>query len=191
MRYLGCILILLVGTTLANPRGPRDACTDVQDEYESCLHSAHEEHSKVIAAGDDGKPDFYSRKSCNYIEVTIEACGHLLIGECYSEEQVQLHKDTNFAAIIGNLEENEEWDSEMCPSVKEYKDRMAAGEGGEEAEATEVENGDEAEEAEAEDEEEDATAGDDDSDEDDGNSAVSTAISLPLIILVGASRLFQ
>ena len=34
--------------------------------------SAYEEYKEAFAAGDDGRPDWLARKSCNYMTKTIE-----------------------------------------------------------------------------------------------------------------------
>jgi len=80
-----------------------------------------------MEAGDDGAPNFYSRKSCNYVRDTVVTCVDLLVGDCYSEDEVDTMRASRFDDVIAHLERAEEWDSDLCPSVKEYKEGAAAG----------------------------------------------------------------
>jgi len=53
-----------------------DECDKVKADYELCNNKAYEDYKKAYAAGDDGRPDWMARKSCNYVTATIErSCG--------------------------------------------------------------------------------------------------------------------
>ena len=42
-----------------------------------------------------------------------------MIGDCFTEEEVNEMKDGQFEGILGQLEMSiEEWDSDKCPAVK-------------------------------------------------------------------------
>jgi len=128
--------LLLIGAVYANPRLRRDSCEEARDNYQECVTGSHSAHSQALGIGDDGKPDFYSRKSCNYVEAVMN-CGDLLIGDCFSSDQVSEMKNSQLQAIVSQLEQAEEWDSQKCPKVKEWKDSISDdGDDGETEDAT-------------------------------------------------------
>lgn len=160
-----CVLAILHGA-ISIPRQKRDDCQQKQDNYQACVASAHAEHGHALAQQDDGKPHFYSRKSCNYIEKAVKGCGDLLVGDCFSAEWVQDMKNNQFKAIVEQLEKAEEWDSDKCPSVKEWKDGLAEGEADDNNDGADGEAaGDAEEKTEGED-----TDGDNDGDNADGDN---------------------
>jgi len=128
MRLSAALLVVCccLGITLANPRARRSACDETSAKYDACVASAQAEHAAKLAEGDDGRDDFYSRKSCNFIEKAVGECGDLLIGDCYTAEAVLEMKDNQFKSIVASLEQIEEWDSSKCDSIKEWMDRMEA-----------------------------------------------------------------
>merc|ERR1711864_69999 len=78
-------------------------------------------------AGEDGKPDFRARKSCNYLTDAVEDCGNKLIGDCNTEEQVNKMKDNQIRSVLLNLQSSvQAWDSSKCPTVQAHIDRMKA-----------------------------------------------------------------
>jgi len=115
-------VLLLACSVLANPRVTRSACDETQASYDECIANAHANHRDALGQGDDGKPDFYSRKSCNYIQSAVMECGELLIGDCYDADAVREMRDGQFNTIVASLEQSEEWDSNKCPSVKKWLD---------------------------------------------------------------------
>merc|ERR1711942_263877 len=134
-----CLLALLVLSTLttnssANTlRVERDACDDKTEELEACRLGAYEEYKEAFAAGDDGRPDWLARKSCNYMTKTIEECSEGMVGECMTEEEVNEMKDHQLQGILGQLSATiNEWDSQKCPAMKAHLDRTNAAEDEEE-----------------------------------------------------------
>merc|ERR1711942_393618 len=130
-----CLLALLVLSTLttnssANTlRVERDACDDKNEELEACRLGAYEEYKEAFAAGDDGRPDWLARKSCNYITKTIEECSEGMVGECMTEEEVNEMKDHQLKGILEQLSATiNEWDSQKCPAMKAHLDRTNAAE---------------------------------------------------------------
>merc|ERR1719481_1180630 len=78
-----------------------------------------------MTAGDDGRPDWFARKNCNYLTATIEDCYGKLIGDCATEEDVNDMRDQAIPGVLGQLSESmEEWDSEKCPVVKNHLERV-------------------------------------------------------------------
>merc|ERR1711942_12639 len=130
-----CLLALLVLSTLttnssANTlRVERDACDDKTEELEACRLGAYEEYKEAFAAGDDGRPDWLARKSCNYMTKTIEECSEGMVGECMTEEEVNEMKDHELKGILEQLSATiNEWDSQKCPAMKAHLDRTNAAE---------------------------------------------------------------
>merc|ERR1711892_1509105 len=147
-------------------RVERDACEAVHAEFDTCNANAYEEYKEKFTAGDDGRPDWMARKSCNYMTASVEDCGNAMIGDCFTEEEVNEMKDGQFEGILGQLEMSiEEWDSDKCPAVKAYADRVSEDTEEEETEeeAVEVESG--VQEEEPEDERADDGAEDTDGEE--------------------------
>merc|ERR1712212_1191172 len=125
-----CLLALLVLSTIFNNssantlRAERDACEEIRDEVQNCQTGAYQEYRTAITAGEDGRPDWMARKSCNYITATIEECTNQLVGDCASEEEVNDMKDGQLEGLLEQLSDTiEEWDSEKCPAIKAYMDR--------------------------------------------------------------------
>merc|ERR1712212_1316699 len=125
-----CLLALFVLSTFFNNssantlRAERDACEEIRDEVQNCQTGAYEDYKTAISAGEDGRPDWMARKSCNYITATIEECTNQLVGDCASEEEVNDMKDGQLEGLLEQLSDTiEEWDSEKCPAIKAYMDR--------------------------------------------------------------------
>merc|ERR1712013_484954 len=125
-----CLLALLVLSTLTTNssanilRVERDACDDKNEELEACRLGADEEYKEAFAAGDDGRPDWLARKSCNYMTKTIEECSEGMVGECMTEEEVNEMKDHQLKGILEQLSATiNEWDSQKCPAMKAHLDR--------------------------------------------------------------------
>merc|ERR1711874_897234 len=121
-----CLLALVVFSALTDTsegstiRVERDACDDLIEAFQVCTTKAYTDYTEAIAAGDDGRPDWFARKSCNYVTAAVEDCGNTLIGECMTEEQVNTEKDRQIVSVLEGLSSNEEWDSEKCPTVKAH-----------------------------------------------------------------------
>jgi len=124
-----CLLALVVfsafsdtseGSTL---RVERDTCDELHEASQKCTEKAYKDFGEAIAAGDDGRPDWYARKACNYVTAAVEECVNTLIGECLTEEEVNTQKDRQIVSVLKGLSSNEEWDSEKCPPVKAHLER--------------------------------------------------------------------
>jgi len=122
------LLLLAEGST----RGRRetDACKKVHDEFVKCTEKAYADYQTDFTKGDDGKPDWVARKSCNYMTAAVEDCGNKLIGECKTEEEVTARKDEQLKAVLVQLKTSiAEWDSDKCPAIKAHVERMKAEDG--------------------------------------------------------------
>merc|ERR1711942_409924 len=166
-----CLLALLVlsafttNSSANTLRVERDACDDKNEELEACRLGAYEEYKEAFAAGDDGRPDWLARKSCNYMTKTIEECSEGMVGECMTEEEVNEMKDHQLEGILEQLSETiNEWDSQKCPAMKAHLDRTNAAEDEEET-PEEVDSA--AQEKEEEKEEDKNEEGEEDEDEEE------------------------
>jgi len=103
-------------------------CRAVTKKYNDCNANAHNTYRRAIAAGPDGRDDFKARKSCNYLQESIEECGNLLLeGNCKTEEEITEMKDKNIRIVMKQLQTTVyHWDSEKCPAIKAHIDRMKA-----------------------------------------------------------------
>merc|ERR1712013_57485 len=211
-----CLLALLVLSTLTTNssanilRVERDACDDENETWEACRLGAYEEYKEAFAAGDDGRPDWLARKSCNYMTKTIEECSEGMVGECMTEEEVNEMKDHQLKGILEQLSATiNEWDSQKCPAMKAHLDRTnpaedeeetpeevdsAAQEKEEEKEEDEKEDGEEDEEEEegTNDEGGDKDNGDESSEgPESGSEAAAASLSLVLILYKICSALME
>merc|ERR1719466_61972 len=85
---------------------------------------AYDDYKTAFESGDDGRPDWMARKSCNYMTSAVEDCGNKLIGDCNTEDDVTAMKDEQLKSILEQLQQSvDEWDSDKCPAVKAHIDR--------------------------------------------------------------------
>jgi len=110
-----------------SPRLKRDACEKATLDYNKCTRKAFADYQTAYAAGEDGRPDWYARKSCNYLTAGVVDCADLLIGPCNTKEDVTAMKDQQIKSILPQLKTSiSEWDSDKCPAVKAHVDRLKA-----------------------------------------------------------------
>merc|ERR1712098_8463 len=103
----------------------RDVCDQLEDEVHACTMNAFNDYKSDMLAGDDGRPDWFARKACNYLIATIEVCYGKLIGDCNTEEEINELRDQALPGVLEQLSDSiEEWDSEKCPVVKNHLDRV-------------------------------------------------------------------
>merc|ERR1719348_2428152 len=88
-----------------------DTCEDVVKSHAECIKSAYDDYNAAFEKGDDGRPDWMARKSCNYLTSSVEDCGNKLLGgECYSEDDVNEMKDQQLNNVLKQLQTSiEEW----------------------------------------------------------------------------------
>merc|ERR1719394_2193613 len=111
-------------------------CERVRAEFDQCAKKAYEDYKKAFQAGDDGRPDWMARKSCNYMTAAVEGCGDKLVGECNTCEEVTAMKDEQLKKVLQNVKSSvKEWDTNKCPATKAHMERMKALENGETIEA--------------------------------------------------------
>jgi len=87
--------------------------------------SAYGVYQSAMIARPDDRPDWRARKTCNYITTAIEDCANKMIGECYTEEEVDVIKDQEIPQMMQQLSTSvKEWNSELCPVIEDHLDRM-------------------------------------------------------------------
>jgi len=106
-------------------RVARDACEELFKEFDDCAAKAYEEYKVAFQNGDDGRPDWMARKSCNYMTAAVEVCGNMLMKDgCNTQEEVDEMKDHQMEGILHQLQQSvEEWDTDKCPVVKAHVER--------------------------------------------------------------------
>merc|ERR1712142_179353 len=118
-------VVLIANCTGSSLRIQRDACDQLQEEVTTCTMNSYKEYQNDFLAGEDGRPDWFARKACNYLTASIEDCYGKLIGDCATEEDVNDMRDQAIPGVLGQLSESmEEWDSEKCPVVKNHLERV-------------------------------------------------------------------
>merc|ERR1712042_276288 len=119
------VVVLIANCSGSTLRIKRDACDQLQEEVTTCTMNAYKEYQNDFLAGEDGRPDWFARKACNYLTASIEDCYGKLIGDCATEEDVNDMRDQAIPGVLGQLSESmEEWDSEKCPVVKNHLERV-------------------------------------------------------------------
>jgi len=117
--------ILLISTVTESARIERDACDEIRKEFDACSRQAYTDYQMAFQKGDDGRPDWMARKSCNYMTAAVEDCGNQLIGECNTAEEVTTMKDHQLKGILAQLQTTvAQWDSSKCPAIKAHIDRI-------------------------------------------------------------------
>merc|ERR1719516_499160 len=71
-----------------------ERCNEVRSQFNECARRAHQTYVDAMTKGDDGRPSYRARKTCNYLVDSIETCGNkLLEDDCNTEEAVTNMKD--------------------------------------------------------------------------------------------------
>merc|ERR1719249_255639 len=98
----------------------------VKADHKECTAKAYEDYKTVFAQGEDGRPHWVARKTCNYLTDAIDVCGNgLLEGGCMDEEKLAKHKDEQIGKSLERVKSSVDyWDSSKCPPVRTYMQRM-------------------------------------------------------------------
>jgi len=95
------------------------------DNFNQCTDRAYQNYKEAFQGGDDGRPDWMARKSCNYLTEAVEDCSASLVGDCYDEDEVIVMKDKQLKNVMLVMEQSvEEWDTQKCPAIKAHIDRV-------------------------------------------------------------------
>jgi len=120
-------------------RYKRDACQTTMDNFNQCTDRAYQNYKEAFQGGDDGRPDWMARKSCNYLTEAVEDCSASLVGDCYDEDEVIVMKDKQLKNVMLVMEQSvEEWDTQKCPAIKAHIDRVRGIDNGETDEENKV-----------------------------------------------------
>jgi len=125
-RLVHLILVSLALHSEMSEAGPISTDKKIcENEIYKCNLNAYKDYRKAVDAGDDGRPDWKARKTCNYVTAAIEDCSAFLY-DCYSVDEVETLKNEQFKNILNSLERIgiTDWDSNKCPSVKAYLDKL-------------------------------------------------------------------
>merc|ERR1719348_301986 len=125
MRVL-TILLVTVGLIAGVIGDGGEGCTEKKTEFENCKKQAYDTFKEAITRGNDKRPDWMARKSCNYITDSIYKCGNILVG-CQTQEEVDQEKDKQLKDSLAQVKEQlNTWDSTKCPAVKAHEERVKA-----------------------------------------------------------------
>jgi len=109
------------------------------DNFNQCTDRAYQNYKEAFQGGDDGRPDWMARKSCNYLTEAVEDCSASLVGDCYDEDEVIVMKDKQLKNVMLVMEQSvEEWDTQKCPAIKAHIDRVRGIDNGETDEENKV-----------------------------------------------------
>merc|ERR1719356_1861897 len=134
MRSILPLLVFLLSFDAS--KAADENCEKVRAEFDECAQKAYEDYKTAFQAGDDGRPDWMARKSCNYMTAAVEECGDKLVGECNTCEEVTAMKDEQLKKVLQNVKSSvKEWDTNKCPATKAHMERVKALEKGETIEA--------------------------------------------------------
>merc|ERR1719187_1050271 len=122
MRVL-IILSVIVGL-IAGVIG--DGEENCNKKHEECKSQAYATFKEAIIRGNDKRPDWMARKSCNYITDSIDKCGNMLVG-CQTQAEVDQEKDKQLKDSLAQVEKHvSNWDSTKCPAIKAHEERVKA-----------------------------------------------------------------
>jgi len=114
----GLVLVLAVlSFVVEGARVRRDDCAEVMVQFDQCTNQAYTNYQTEYKKGDDNKPDWFARKSCNYLTEAVDTCGNKLLA-CKPEADVNIQKNRQLNNILTQLEDQvTTWDSTKCPVV--------------------------------------------------------------------------
>merc|ERR1711872_124844 len=125
MRVL-IILLVTVGLIAGVIGDGGEECKKKKADFEACKKQAYATFQEAIARGNDKRPDWMARKSCNYITDSIDKCGNILVG-CQTQAEVDQEKDKQLKDSLAQVKEHvPAWDSTKCPAVKAHEERVKA-----------------------------------------------------------------
>merc|ERR1711872_23355 len=125
MRVL-TILLMTVGLIAGVIGDGGEDCKKKTTEFEACRTQAYATFQEAIKRGNDKRPDWLARKSCNYLTDIVDKCGNILVG-CQTQAEVDQEKDEQLKDSLAHVEKNvPNWDSTKCPATKAHEERVKA-----------------------------------------------------------------
>jgi len=124
--YLLLLAVIFTAPSSGSTSLTDESCEQKEEEMQSCSDEAYDKYLKALEAGDDGRPDWLARTSCRYLTSALGDCFEKLRG-CRTEEENNEARDEQMPKMLEHLYQYvAEWDSEKCPIVKDYFQRMSA-----------------------------------------------------------------
>eukprot|EP00091_Calanus_sinicus_P001667 TRINITY_DN11694_c0_g1_i1.p1 TRINITY_DN11694_c0_g1~~TRINITY_DN11694_c0_g1_i1.p1 ORF type:complete len:106 (-),score=23.12 TRINITY_DN11694_c0_g1_i1:142-459(-) len=68
------------------------------------------------------KPDYYARKTCNYLTSVLQDCF-----SCLSPAKIAIQRDILVKQLLAKTEDIPAFDNDKCPIIKEYLVRNSGG----------------------------------------------------------------
>merc|ERR1711936_354886 len=129
MGIMRCFIVICLGLVLAvdgSARMKRDECEHLQADNDKCMNEAYEAY-RVAMGKQDGREHFMARKSCNYMTAVLDTCMDKMVGNCFTQEQVDEQKYPKIVDLMDKLKQTvTEWDPEKCPPFKRYLEQKKA-----------------------------------------------------------------
>eukprot|EP00092_Neocalanus_flemingeri_P002518 GFUD01002694.1.p1 GENE.GFUD01002694.1~~GFUD01002694.1.p1 ORF type:complete len:196 (-),score=52.99 GFUD01002694.1:156-743(-) len=72
------------------------------------------------------KPNYYARKTCNYLTTAFQDCFNIM-GKCLPEEKLTNQKDLLIKEAVKNTVEYPGFQTDKCPITKDYMERHPDG----------------------------------------------------------------
>merc|ERR1712098_535041 len=120
------ILLVTVGLIAGVIGDGEEECMKKSAEAEACRTQAYATFKEAIKRGNDKRPDWMARKSCNYLTDIIDKCGNILVG-CKTQAEVDQEKDEQLKDSLAQVKENvPNWESTKCPATKAHEERVKA-----------------------------------------------------------------
>merc|ERR1712042_145491 len=113
------VVVLIANCSGSSLRIERDACDQLQEEVTTCTMNAYKEYQNDFLAGEDGRPDWFARKNCNYLTASVEDCYGKLIGDCATEEDAQVESAAQKEEENDDEEETEEAEETQTDEASE------------------------------------------------------------------------
>merc|ERR1711872_37241 len=98
------VCLAMLGSSMVAPLASDCYPEVIQKEFESCTNRFYTTYLEDFRKGSDGRPDFYERKSCNYMTAVTENCTVEVFEDCVDEEKLNKIKDVQVEGALENIE---------------------------------------------------------------------------------------
>merc|ERR1712198_658123 len=100
-------------------------CERVKADHKKCTAKAYEDYKTVFAQGEDGRPHWVARKTCNYLTDAIDVCGNGLLEGGYMDEDTTT--TSSVGARFGSADRGDEGSGAGGEGLEEAEDSIDQG----------------------------------------------------------------
>jgi len=117
------------GAVALKKKHPSLDCSKADKEFTECHAEAWKTYQTELLAGEDGRPDFLERKTCNWITDTFQNCHDKMVAtRCKTHSDLNAMVDVGLHSILTNLAASQPaWDSSLCPTASAHLERWEEG----------------------------------------------------------------